>query len=507
MMTAVIFTITSFWFFAFLAITLLVYYLLPKRIQWVWLLAASFGFIYLYVGFSAFLFLLIDIGAIYAGSQLIDNTKKLTSRRWLLAATLFIIVGQLFLLRYYNNMAGWIGRFLDIQSPVWRCSWIAPVGISYFSLSAVGYVLDVYWKTYHAERNPLKIALLVSWFPALVSGPIVRFNEQSEYLFSEHEFSYLSLKFGLERMLWGLFKKMVIADRLAMATAPIFAAPMTYGGLCTIFAVGLFAFQIYTDFSGCMDIVLGASEMFQITLPENFKRPFFSKNLSEFWRRWHITLGIWAKDYVMYPLLKSEAFQNLGSICKKKFGKKFGKTIPTYIGMLVLWLIIGIWHGGSAKYIFAAGILPWILIVGGQLLQPMFRWIVHVLRIRTDCFGYKLFSSLRTLLLMCLIWLFATAPNVVSVFDILRSPMASFSLSSLRALDFNLLDFKLVSACFVVVLAASILQEKGIPIRKTLERQKLVIQWIVLLLGIFVVLIFGIYGPGYDPADFIYAGF
>ena len=480
------------------------------------MLLASIGFIYLSVGITAFPFLLIDFVVVFAGSRLVEKTQKASAKRWILVIALIIIVGQLVALKYYNNMTSWINKALvhlfNIQLPQWNNSWIAPIGISYFSLSAIGYVLDVYWGTCKAEKNPLKIALFISWFPALVSGPIVKYREQKEQLFVPHTFSYLSLKFGFERVLWGLFKKMVIADRLAVMTSTIFADTVTYPGVYVVVAVLLFAFQIYCDFSGCMDIVLGASEMFQITLPENFKRPFFSHNLAEFWRRWHITLGIWAKEYVMYPLLKSRLFQTIGSKTKKLFGKKLGKNIPTYIGMLILWVVIGIWHGGSAKYIFAAGILPWILIVGGQLLQPAFDGTTRLLRIKKDCFSYRLFSSLRTLALMCLIWLFAmTAGGVFSGVTAIKhtirfNPWVLFD-GSLYGLGLDAKDFSLLSISLLLVLVVSYLKEKGHQIRQELEQQNIIFQWIVLLIGIFSVLIFGIYGPGYNPADFIYAGF
>ncbi|MCE5187793.1 MAG: hypothetical protein LLF75_01205 [Eubacteriales bacterium] len=313
-------------------------------------------------------------------------------------------------------------------------------------------------------------------------------------------------------MIWGLFKKMVVADRLAIITSAIFVDTTSYPGFYVIVGVLLYAFQIYCDFSGCMDIVIGASEMFQVVLPENFQRPFFSGNLSAFWRRWHISLGLWAKEYIMYPLLKSEAFQAIGKQSRKLLGKKVGKNIPTYVGMLILWIVIGIWHGGSAKLIFAAGILPWIFIVGGQFMQPFFDSIVRVLRINKDCFSYRLFSSLRTISLMCLIWLFAMAGGgefggflrLKQMMDL--NPWILFD-GSLYGFGLDINDFVIIAISFFAILIVSYFQEKGYQIRQTIERQNIVFQWILLLSGIFTVLMFGVYGPGYNPADFIYAGF
>ncbi len=515
-MQAVTFSITSFWFFAFLALALLVYYLLPGKMQWEWLLVASIGFLYLSVGLAPFVFLAVDILAVYWGTLLIERTKTPSARRWELWLVLLIIVGQLFMLKYYNGMSSLANkiasRMFGIVPITWQPTFLAPIGISYFSLSAIGYVLDVYWGTYHAQRNPFKLSLLVAWFPAMVSGPIVRYAEQSVQLFAEHRFCAQKVKFGFERIIWGLLKKMVIADRLAIFTSAILGSSTVHTGFYIVVALLLFAFQLYADFSGCMDIVLGVSEMFQIALPENFQRPFFSRNLSEFWRRWHITLGEWSKDYILYPLLKSAPFVSLGGRCRRLFGKKIGKSIPTYLGLMVLWLAIGIWHGGTAKYIFAAGILPWFFLVGGQLLQPVFSSLTRWLKINTECMSYRFFSSIRTLCLMCVIWLFATSESFVYVMKNLPvmfgtlKPWVLFD-DSLFSFGLDYKDFFVILIGFLVILAVSLLQENGKAVRVMLDRQNIIFRWILLLGGIMAVIIFGIYGPGYNPADFIYGGF
>lgn len=507
--------ITTLKFFIFLAASCAVYWMLPKKVRWPWLLVVSFVFIYESTGLASFPFLLVDVVAVYVGTMLMGRMSANRSRIIIAVTVIAIIVAQLILLKYYNNMAVWIDKglfkFFGIHLAAWRNTWVAPIGLSYFSLSAIGYVLDVCWNTYKPERNPLKVTLLITWFPVLVSGPFVRFSEQKERLFGLKTFSYKHLKFGMERILWGLFKKMVIADRLAIFTSAVFADPTTYTGWYMVVTALLFALQIYCDFSGCMDIVLGASEMFQVTLPENFCRPFFSQNLSEFWRRWHITLGLWAKDYVMYPLLRTHFFAALGKRTKKLLGKKRGKVIPTYIGMFILWILIGIWHGGTLQYIVAAGIMPWSLIVGGQLLQPIFSKLKSF--VRSDCFSYRLFSSLRTLALMCCIWVVAmagisTTEGMKALIDMLdlTNPWVLVD-GSLLTFGLDIYDFIIVFLGFLAVIVVSTLQEKGLKIREALAQQNLAFQWITLLVALEAVLIFGIYGPDYNVADFIYAGF
>ena len=507
------FTITSLAFYAFIIAALLLYYLLPKCCQWAVLLLCSIAFVLFSSGIAAFIFLGVDIAAVYLGTVLTAKTENAKKRNVFTAVSIVIVVLVLCALKYWNNVSEWAGGLLTaIGLPVWQCAWIAPVGISYFSLSAIGYMLDVNWKACTVERNPLKLALLIIWFPALICGPVTRYSDLRESVFAAHRFDYDKFKFGAYRMLYGLFKKLVISNRIAIFTTAVFNSQFNeYRGVFFPVAAVLYAFQIYSDFSGCMDIMLGVSEMFQITMPENFQRPFFSQSLSEFWRRWHITLGQWAKDYVMYPLLKSRALIALGDKCKKLFGKKQGKKVPTYVGMLILWLVIGFWHGGTLKHLFACGILLWFFIVGGQLCQPLFDKLGSLLHVDKSRFSYKLFASLRTLFLMCVTWTFFNAESVSQGFWRLKNTLlegnwyALFD-RSMYQLGLTLDDFVVVLISFIIVLVISVMQEKGIKIRETFEKQGLVFRWLVLLGGIFAIIIFGVYGPGYNAVDFIYRG-
>ena len=510
------FTITSFAFFAFLAAALLVYYLLPAKAQWGWLLVVSLVFVFLYGEPEGFVFLAADIAAVYLGTTLMERASKPGLRRLALLLTLAVVVGQLFLLKYYNGMRPWVNaaftRLCGTRPFFHKVLWAAPVGVSYFSLSAIGYVLDVYWRTCPAQRNPAKVALLVAWFPALVSGPIVNYREQEAKVFAPRRFDYTQLKFGFERMLWGLFKKMVLADRAATFTRPLLNGTYEAEGFTLAVTLLMYAFQIYMDFSGCMDIVLGVSQMFGVSLPENFKRPFFSQNLSEFWRRWHITLGEWSKNYVLYPLLKSRLFAAIGAKSKRALGKKRGRNVPTYLGLIVLWLLIGVWHGGSATLIWAAGVLPALLLIGGQLLEPAFAWLTRTLRINTDCFSYRLFARVRTLALMCFIWLFASAASIPMGFDALGRLFSQNNIwvlfdGTLTGFDIDILEMNILVVGLLAVFVVGLLQERGHRLRAELEAQNLAFQWLVLLLGIFSIVIFGVYGPAYHPADFIYGGF
>lgn len=509
------FSITSITFFAFILLSLAAYYIFNRKKQWVILLICSLLFIFFSSGPAVFIFIGVDLIAVYCGTVLTEGTEDEKKRRLFTASSIVAVVAVLFMLKYWNNVADWSDAFIKrmgLDLAIWRCEWAVPVGISYFSLSSIGYILDVNWRSCKAERNIAKLALMILWFPTLICGPVTRFSALGGNLFVQRSFDYEKVKFGAERMLYGLFKKLVVANRIGLFTGTVFTQTYAgYDGAFIVVAALLYAFQIYADFSGCMDIMLGVSEMFQVTLPENFRRPFFSQSLSEFWRRWHITLGQWAKDYVMYPLLKSRALIGLGDLCKKRFGKKAGKKIPTYLGMLALWLVLGVWHGASFKAVFSSGILLWLFIFAGQIFQPVSDRLSRRLHVDKTRFSYKLFASLRTLFCMCVTWIFFNAESVSHGFWMVKNILLNPNIwiltdGSLLTAGLQAADFNVIVLSFIIVLVISVMQERGVKIRECLEKQGLPFRWLVLLCGIFAVIIFGVYGPKYNAADFIYKG-
>lgn len=521
-----LFRLTSPPFLLFLLVMTVVYYSVHKKHQWKVLLAGNALFIGLYAGIMSVWQFALPLAVYLAASLIIYSVPIIIQRagaerkkRAALIAGIACLSLLFVLFRLANSFILTINGFLPDGwrlSPI-SFSWIAPVGIAYFLLSGIGYIVDVYWEKYPAERSFARVALIAGFFPALVSGPIVRYDKISESLFTPHSFDYQKFKFGAERVIYGFFKKLVIADRASAVTGALFGNPETTA-VPYIFGLFLFALQLYSDFSGCMDIMLGTAEILQIELPENFRRPFFARNLSEFWRRWHITLGLWAKDYIMYPLLKSKPFFELGVWCRKKFGRKLGKTIPSYVAMLALWIIIGLWHGGAPKYVFSSGILLWITIVGGQLLQPAFDKLSGFLRINRKSGAYGIFCNFRTLCLMCFAWLFFSADTLTSgakaFIRIIRTfpgdlihtgASAGHIIAAFKSAGYNLYDILILMFGFAVLLTVGILTEKmGFNVRQKLQDTNIAVEWFVLFFFIFFVIIFGIYGPGYNVADFIY---
>ena len=508
-------SIVSFGYLAFLIVTAFIYYIIPKRFQWVILLISSMAFLSVNSALKTLVYFATGVLVTYFGALYISKAKSEKAKKNIMILTLTVVIAILCSLKYTNmflRIGRGFGSIMALSFSDKAIMLLAPLGISYYTLSLIGYVLDVYWGKSIAQTNVLKHTLFTSYFPHMVSGPIVRYDDLSPQFFVGHKFDYVRVKSGFVRILWGYFKKLVIADRLSILTSTVFENTTEYQGYYIVVAVLCFAFQIYCDFSGCMDIVIGASEVFGIILPENFRRPFLSKDLSEFWRRWHITLGLWAKDYIFYPLLKSKFFQKIGKLAKKKIGKRYGKMIPTFLGLLTIWIIIGIWHGGNAKYVFAAGIVPWFFLVTGQIFSPIAGKFAKRLNINTECFSYELFCRLRTLFCMCIIWLFANAPSFKGNLKLLKDlyPLNNSSAllrESLYSLNLVSKDFKIILFGLFLVLIVSILQERGIQIRKTLFEQNIIFQWGIELTLIFIILIYGVYGPTYNPANFIYGGF
>ncbi len=279
----------------FLPVVILFYQLTPARFRWLVLLTADYVFFWM-VSKWLILYLFIATLATYGTGRLLAYVsehasvkgKQLTKKkRYILAGGIAITLGMLIVFKYLR---------------VFGLTLMAPIGISYSTLETISYMTDVYRGTIKAEKNLAKVALFLSFFPQIMEGPISKFSETADSLYAGKSIEYSNLASGYQRILWGLFKKMMVADRLAPVIFKIFGDYEKYDGSAIAVAVVCYTIQLYTEFSGCMDIILGTGEIFGVKLPENFRQPFFAKNASDFWRRWHITLGRWLKDYVFYPL-------------------------------------------------------------------------------------------------------------------------------------------------------------------------------------------------------------
>lgn len=508
-------TFTSFQFFCFFGIILLLYYLIPKKTQWVFLLGISVIY-YLLTGSGLLILYPIAVClAAYVGIHVMAGTDDTRRRRIALWLTVAVLLGILVVLKYVNfgiNIVNGLAAVFGAKEGIVKgLGLLAPLGISFYTFSVLSYVIDVYNGIAKPQNNFAKLSLYGLFFPVILSGPILRYREDGEQFFEPHAFDYRQVTFGLQRMLWGLFKTLVISERIKLIVNTVYGDYIAYPGFYIMLATVCFAFQLYTNFSGGMDLALGMSQCFGLKLPENFETPFFARSISEYWRRWHITLGVWMKEYVFYPLLRTETFAKFGSKLRKKYGKKRGKQFTTFAGMFLLWLTVGIWHGGAFKFIVGSGLLHWFYIVSGELLTPLWDRLKALCRLGADNLILKGWQQLRTFFLVCGGLVFFRAESFRESFRLFGVMFSTwnpqiFWNGSLLDLGLDLPDIVVTILSLFVLLIVSSLQQKS-EVRELIARKNIVVRWTIWYVLLFSVILFGCYGPGYSAAEFIYQGF
>lgn len=508
-------TFTSFYFLCFYTCILLIYYLIPKKTQWVFLLFVSVAYYLLTGNGVLILYPIAACLAAYAGIRVMAGTGDVKKRRVALFSVVAVLLGILVVLKYVNfavNTVNGIASLFGASEGVLQgLRLMAPLGVSFYTFSILGYVIDVYNQIAKPQKNFFKLALYGMYFPMILSGPILRYREDGEQFFEPHTFDYKQVTFGLQRMVWGFFKTLVISERMNLLVNTVYGNYEQYPGVYIWLAAIAYAYQLYTNFSGCMDIVLGMSQTFGIKLPENFETPFFSKNISEYWRRWHSTLGVWMKEYVFYPLLRTNAFTRLGKKMKERFGKKRGKQLTTFIGMFILWFTVGIWHGGDWKYVIGSGLLHWFYIVSGELLTPFFNRFMESCHINPQSKWMDLFRMVRTFLLVCIGLVFFRADSVAVAVKMLWKAVSVWNVGALLdgsvfTLGLDFIEFTIAVVSLLILLAVSWLQQKG-PVRERIAAKKLPVRWVIWYALLFYTILLGYYGPGYSAAEFIYQGF
>lgn len=530
---------TSYQFLCFFLISVLLYYVLPKRFQGMLLLIVSYYF-YIQGGLFYPVFLLLTSVTIYIAACRIQDISDVQERyltcagakltraerkeyrqktghrmkRWLLAA-LILNIGILAVLKYSNFVIGNLDDIFSFCGLDWEITYvdlILPIGISFYTFQAVGYLLDVYWQRIKAQRNFLKFALFVSFFPQLSQGPISRYGELSETLYAQHQFDWKEVRLGLERMLWGYFKKLVIADRVYPVVAMITEDPEYYTGVYVLIGMIFYAIQLYADFTGGIDIVIGMAQVFGVRVQENFIRPFFSKSIEEYWRRWHISMGTWFRDYVFYPLSLSGFMKRLTTWTKKHFGVSAGKRSGVYAATLIVWLATGIWHGASWNFV-VWGLMNGVVILISQELTPVYQKIhTHVPKLCRSR-GYQLFQVGRTFLLMCSLRLFDNYAGVgealqafVHMFTQFGMSLALLNAEEISYFELSVADYVIIAGGVCLMLMVSLFQRWG-SVRARIAGQSYGLRFTAYVGLFFVILMFGIYGVGYDTSCFIYNQF
>jgi len=525
---------TAIIFLIFIIITGVFYFLLPKKLRWGVLLASSFIFYYLNSGWLTIFLAATTISIYFSGILMArindkfevkktglakEDRKKLKAKsekqkKAIVAAALLINFGLLFLLKYFNFFGDGVNMLfssLHISAKLTTFNWVMPLGISYYTLQSAGYLIDIYRGKIKAEKNLGRLALFVSFFPQIVEGPIGRYDKLAETLYEGHSFDYDRFRLGGQLMVWGFFKKMVIADRAAMLVNTVFSHYTHYSGLSVAIAVLLFTLQIYADFSGCMDIVTGVAQIFGVTLEANFRQPFFSKSVAEFWRRWHITLGAWMRDYIFYSISMSKPYRKFSKNTREKLNDHFGNLIPTAGALFFVWFGMGIWHGASLKYIIY-GLYYYVFMMLGEAFKPLTEKLTVKLKININSKLFHLYQMLRTFVVVYFGMLIFRSHNIAVAWKLFISIFTGFSLhavtnGSLLKLGLNGSDYILLFATFVLLTAVGTLKEKDFKIRELIAQRALIIRWSIYLVAIFALIIFGIYGKGYNVGTFIYGNF
>ena len=510
----------------FLPLTMLIYSIVPKKHRSKVLLIASYIFFWS-ISKKLIVYILISTVSLHYFGMWLDilqkernvllkeaekekkkeiRAKYLKKQRGVLFLGAMLNLGLLLVLKYTGFIGGNINSLfanLHIPFKLTIPRFLMPIGISFYTLQAVSYLFDVYHEKIKADRNLGRLALYLSFFPQIMEGPICRYSETAESLWEGKKITYQGLKFGLIRIGYGMMKKMIIADRLNSFIKEIYLDYANFdGGIMWAGAI-LYTLQLYMDFSGTMDMVIGSSEIFGIKLPENFKQPFFSKNISEFWTRWHITLGAFFRDYIFYPLSLSEPLKKLTTNGRKKLGKHYGPLLASSIALFCVWFANGLWHGSAWNFIFF-GMYHFALILMGKVFEPQTNWISEKLHINRNNKFFKVFQMIRTTILVFIGELFFRAHGLKAGFEMFKKMFTEFTFKSFA--DGTIFKLNMDRQDFIVFII-SILHEKNINVREEISKKHIVIRWIIYYAIILAILIFGAYGTGYKPVDPMYANF
>lgn len=531
-------TMTSFfsmtYLFVFLPVCLIVYAITPKKAKKYVLLAESLLFFWLVSGVLVAYLLLSAVSIMCLGlligklqekqraavKELPKEEKKavkqefIKKQRAVVFLGVLIHIGLLLVLKYSGFFLGNINTLLaafNCPFEMYVPSFAMPIGISFFSLQALSYIVDVYHGLVKPDKNFARLLLFLSFFPQIVEGPICRYGQTASQLWEVGSIKYRNLTFGLQRILYGMMKKLVIADRLDPLVKKVFDEPNSFDGGVIILAAVCYTVQLYMDFSGSMDAVLGTAEIFGIRLPENFERPFFSRSVSEFWKRWHITLGAWFKDYIFFPVTSAKRMKNLTSSARKKLGNHFGPLVAGGIALFCVWICNGLWHGAGWNFIFF-GMYHFVLILSGNIITPASKKVLQKLHINASGLGYRVFQIIRTTILVIIGELFFRANGVGSGMELFGRIFTDLSFRSfdeflLPRLGVDIFDLSICGVTLLIVFAVSIINEKGVCIRETLAKRNIVFRWCVLYMLILFIVVFGAYSFGYIPVDPMYAQF
>ena len=514
-------SIVSVAFAIFLLVSLFAFYLAPKRFQWLVILASNV-FFYFACGAASFVFILFSslvtyfcsiVAAKYNGivkeeKNRLDKEKfKLAKKSWqnkkriVLVFMLAANIGILFYLKYWNVIVNSKTIFL-------------PLGISYYTLQMIGYFMDVYNSKIEAERNYLKLFLFISFFPQLIMGPINRFSTVGKQLLEEKEFDFENIKHGVILFLYGAMKKYIIADMLFKPISNILDPNYENlpGGII-LFGVLMYAIYQYADFSGGIDMVLGIAELFGIKMAQNFKQPYFSSSLSNFWQRWHISLGAWMRDYVFYPFAFIKPMQNLSKLCSSNLGRHLGRVLPACVANILVFILVGAWHGPELHFLIW-GLYNGVVIALSDICSPLFAAVNKALKINDKSKAFHVFRVIRTFIIVNIGWYFDRIVSVKKAFEYLGRTFIKFGNVStifskvyMKSVIGSVNEWQscisLVLIGSLIVFVVSLLKENKVDVYSEIQKKNIVFRFMAYYIPLILIVVSLSFSAG--DTGFMYA--
>ncbi len=494
---------TSSTFYLFLSLIVVLYYTLFKKYQWQLLLVASVIFYASYVPVHL-VYILITIVSTYFAAIKVEENKKASY-------IVYIVIGLNLLLlsifKYGNNISELMSG-VNIYHLNNYTSIIIPLGISYYTFMSIAYLIDVKRSAVSANKNIFKLALFLSFFPHILIGPITKYGQVKDSLYSTKKYDSFNVQKGILRIIWGLFKKVVVADRLIRPVLILSQGGEEYKGIYVLILMVLYSYRIYCDFTGGIDIAIGTASLFGVRLPENFIRPYFSKSIIEYWRRWHITLASFFRNYVFFPLSVSKPMLLLSKVLRKHFGNNVAKKVPMYLSITIVWSLTGLWHGGSLNFLFW-GLFNALFIIIEIQSKPFIKSLEEKYSFLTGN-HVRALQIMTTLVIVSSIRLFDIYDGVGMVFNRFFSIFTDFKYVDSQTMLLNIglsgADIVILTISFIVLLSFSLLQRKADIFDKVINK-KLGLRLAVIYSLVTVIVIFGAYGENYDVANFIYNRF
>lgn len=499
--------IKSIAYLAFCFITILFYFAF-QRFKWqrYILLAADIACILLMSDFrSLCIIVLVDFLVFLIAFRIEKSDKKNSKKIWLFVG-LLCTIGVLIFFKYFKG----VWEVLQVAMAAGGISLtklLTPIGISYYTLSLAGYLIDIYHGKYETEKNFADFLGFTIYFPAIIEGPINLYKKVSPRIKENHTFDFDRMVSGLQRILWGYFKKVVIADRIGVIVTGILGEPESHGFMLLL-AFVLYSFQIYGDFSGGIDVIMGVSEILGIELTENFTSPLMSKNVTEYWQRWHKSLGEWMEKYIYYPLVLNVKLMKFAKRFKNNYLKK---SFTAIVASFLVFIVVGIWHGTGWNYV-VYGLYQAIFVAGAVALKPTWKLVKSKLCINEKSLTWDIFCILRTFVILLFGRVLIKSADLTQAMDVYQRIFKFDNIASL--FDGSIFEYGLSNKSFyimilgiIILIVVDMIHDKKVHIRQYLMTKDIVFRYFVYFVVLFSIIVYGIYGPEFVASSFIYQGF